>query len=285
MNIMDTFMTNAKGLAKNPLGIIALFISLIYGFACLVLGISGKSLVHEEKMPFIWFLIFFPVLILVTFVYLVTRHHQKLYAPSDFRDDSGFLSTMDLKRQAERLDAKTNELTLELIQNPTTTTTTTTNINGSTESIDVKPLDEVNSRNYDRNESIKSKYLLVENLVFSVLESEFNTPLIRSVASNQFYFDGMIELPTEILAFEVKYTPIGRLKKDVVLSKALRHIESVKKNFAPKKLRFILVVVHEGKNLDKLMTDISEIVENSNNQIEYRLYDLNELLKRFETVI
>ncbi|MCX6241384.1 MAG: hypothetical protein NTX43_06240, partial [Bacteroidetes bacterium] len=75
---MDTFMTNAKGLAKNPLGIIALFISLIYGFACLVLGISGKSLVHEEKMPFIWFLIFFPVLILVTFVYLVTRHHQKL---------------------------------------------------------------------------------------------------------------------------------------------------------------------------------------------------------------
>lgn len=95
--MIDKFMDNAKGLARNPLGIIALFISLIYGFACLVLGLSGNNLSHEEKMPFVWFLIFFPVLILITFIYLVTRHHQKLYAPFDFRDDSGFLSTMDTK--------------------------------------------------------------------------------------------------------------------------------------------------------------------------------------------
>ncbi|MEP7317788.1 MAG: hypothetical protein ABI921_03580 [Panacibacter sp.] len=97
MPMIDNFMNSAKGLARNPLGIIALFISLIYGFACLVLGLSGNSLSHEEKMPFVWFLIFFPVLILITFIYLVTRHHQKLYAPFDFRDDSGFLSTMDTK--------------------------------------------------------------------------------------------------------------------------------------------------------------------------------------------
>jgi len=37
MEIISDFMKETKNLTKNPLSIIALFISLIYGFACLVL--------------------------------------------------------------------------------------------------------------------------------------------------------------------------------------------------------------------------------------------------------
>jgi sugar phosphate permease len=70
------FLTNSKGLAKNPLGIIALFISLIYGFACLVLGISGTSLKENERLILIIFLVVFPIIILVSFVFLVTRHYM-----------------------------------------------------------------------------------------------------------------------------------------------------------------------------------------------------------------
>ena len=72
-----------KGLTRNPLGIIAFFVSLIYGFACLVLGTSLNNF-HgaEERLPLIWFIIFFPVLILIAFTYLVIYHHKKLYAPN-----------------------------------------------------------------------------------------------------------------------------------------------------------------------------------------------------------
>ena len=92
---MNDFMINAKGLAKNPLGIIALFISLIYGFASLVLGFAADSLKDNERIIFIWFLVTFPIIVLGVFVYLVVLHHKKLYSPTDFRDDKSFLETID----------------------------------------------------------------------------------------------------------------------------------------------------------------------------------------------
>lgn len=78
---------------KNPLGIIALFISLIYGLACVVLGVSIDKLSSTcERLPLIWFIISFPVLILFTFTFLVIRYHHKLYAPGDYRDEKNFIT-------------------------------------------------------------------------------------------------------------------------------------------------------------------------------------------------
>jgi hypothetical protein len=95
---MKEFMNNAKGLSRNPLGIIALFISLIYGFACLVLGIAGDKLETCERIPLIYFLIGFPVLILISFLFLVTKHHNKLYAPKDYRDERNFFKGFENQR-------------------------------------------------------------------------------------------------------------------------------------------------------------------------------------------
>ena len=80
MDTISAFGKTAKGLAKNPLGIIALFIVLIYGFASLVVAFSDK-LVAGERVPLIWFLVVFPCLVLAVFGWLVSRHHTKLYAP------------------------------------------------------------------------------------------------------------------------------------------------------------------------------------------------------------
>ncbi|SDS67069.1 hypothetical protein SAMN04487764_2764 [Gillisia sp. Hel1_33_143] len=87
---MTEFLSNAKNSSRNPLGIIALFISLIYGFACLVLGTSGEKLSSYEKIPIVYFLIVFPILILISFLFLVTKHHNKLYAPKDYKDERNF---------------------------------------------------------------------------------------------------------------------------------------------------------------------------------------------------
>lgn len=93
--ITQNFTKSAKDLAKNPLGIIALFIVLVYSFACLLFGFSAEKLIHEEKMPIIYFVIFFPIAILGLFGWLVAKHHNKLYAPSDFKDDNSFLQTVN----------------------------------------------------------------------------------------------------------------------------------------------------------------------------------------------
>ncbi|AKI02281.1 hypothetical protein IMCC20628_03595 [Hoeflea sp. IMCC20628] len=67
--------------ARNPLGIIALFISLIYGISALLLGASVDMLTPDNQERLVWFIICFPVGILLAFLYLVTWHHRKLYSP------------------------------------------------------------------------------------------------------------------------------------------------------------------------------------------------------------
>lgn len=91
MSTIKEFGNIAKGLARNPLGIIALFIVLVYAFASLVVGVSG-NLQPNERAPLIWFLVLFPVIVLATFAWLVSRHHDKLYAPSDFVNEENFIN-------------------------------------------------------------------------------------------------------------------------------------------------------------------------------------------------
>jgi len=110
-NPLNDFVAKTKGLTRNPLGIIALFISLIYGSACLVLSTSVNNLNGpNERLPLIWFIILFPILILIAFTFLVIKHHQKLYAPSDFKDEknfvNAFLGNKDIPSDLDKLITK-----------------------------------------------------------------------------------------------------------------------------------------------------------------------------------
>lgn len=96
MSQLNEFGTTAKSLARNPLGIIALFIVLVYGFASLVVAF-GSGLQPGDRTPLVWFLVVFPGLVLVTFAWLVSKHHLKLYAPSDYREESLFLQASQVK--------------------------------------------------------------------------------------------------------------------------------------------------------------------------------------------
>lgn len=92
--------------ARNPLGIIGLFISLIYGFANWMLGSTANTLVVHERIIIIWFIVLFPVLILIAFCYLVVYHHGKLYAPKDYNKDESFLQTLSPFDRFVRLSAE-----------------------------------------------------------------------------------------------------------------------------------------------------------------------------------
>ncbi len=63
-----------------------------------------------------WFVVLFPILVLVCFYILVTRHHGKLYAPDDYRDDQSFLQTLSPLQQAARLDEEIEASQEEAIQ-------------------------------------------------------------------------------------------------------------------------------------------------------------------------
>jgi Response regulator containing CheY-like receiver, AAA-type ATPase, and DNA-binding domains len=86
---IKSFAESAKGFTKSPLGIIALFIVLVYGFASIVVSL-GKNL-ENNATPLIYFLVLFPVIVFFGFLWLVAKHHNKLYGPSDFKDEDNFI--------------------------------------------------------------------------------------------------------------------------------------------------------------------------------------------------
>jgi CheY-like chemotaxis protein len=87
---LDTFGKTARSLARNPLGIIALFIVLVYGFAALVTAFAS-SFSPGERLPLIYFLVLFPILVLIVFAWLVSKHSGKLFAPSDFKNEDNYV--------------------------------------------------------------------------------------------------------------------------------------------------------------------------------------------------
>ena len=83
------FEHTAVKLSQGPLGIIALFIVLIHGFASLVLGLAG-DIGESNRSILVWFLVSFPVGVFAVFAWLVSTHHVNLYPPQAFRDESNF---------------------------------------------------------------------------------------------------------------------------------------------------------------------------------------------------
>jgi len=158
----ESFTKSAKDLSRNPLGIIALFIVLVYGFACLLFGFSSESLSADEKTPLIWFIIIFPVLILFLFGWLVSGHHDKLYSPSDYRDDRSFLTTLQQR-------SSKNHKTIE----------------NSNQRIDDLMKYGEGYKAIDEQETIIKKDLEARNLEYS---SETAKALIRQVSAFQFLY-------------------------------------------------------------------------------------------------
>jgi CheY-like chemotaxis protein len=89
-NNIDSFGKTAATLSRSPLGIIALFLALIYGITALLA--ASSSLSPSERLPLIYFIIFFPLLILGVFAWIVVRHPTHWFGPSDFRNEENYVT-------------------------------------------------------------------------------------------------------------------------------------------------------------------------------------------------
>lgn len=75
-------MKQIEQFSKNPLGIIASFVLLVYGVAGFVISCSFSNLHGAcERLPLIWFLVVYPFVFLILFFVLVMKYNLKLYAP------------------------------------------------------------------------------------------------------------------------------------------------------------------------------------------------------------
>jgi CheY-like chemotaxis protein len=90
------FGDTARGLSKNPLGIIALFIVLVYGMAAVVTALPSST-TAGEKLPLVYFLVLFPVLVLGVFTWLVVCYPANLFGPGDYARGETYVESVTRK--------------------------------------------------------------------------------------------------------------------------------------------------------------------------------------------
>jgi hypothetical protein len=223
MNTVQQFGNVAQRLARKPLGIIALFIVLVYGIAGLVFGTSIQHIQPAQQWPLIIFLVVFPVLVLIAFLWLLEKHHKKLYAPGDFRNDEAFLQALGEEKQRKRLREEAESVASA--QSPDADAERQTNVA------------EIPSR-------IPQEIFLAETLVFRELELRYGAPVRREVLwvhrGDRHGFDGAIVKDGRIeVAVDVKY--VRRSMPDHVARRTIQRIAQVSRQ-APFKTVLALVI-------------------------------------------
>jgi hypothetical protein len=206
----SAFLKNAKGFVRNPLGIIGLLISLIYSVTVIVAGLSPR-LTSDQRWVFVIFAALFPFPVLWVFFELVTKHHEKLYAPGDYRDERHFFGPQTAVDQQEREELEAQQLVAagkdEVEPTPDDLTKKPGTLAFQQGGAPV-PLE----KNAAPPKTVSEARALIkeaEDRVFQDLEPKFPTPIYRNtnlVGRNQYIaFDGITGEPgRRVVGIEVK---------------------------------------------------------------------------------
>ena len=259
---LKEFGNIAKKLSVNPLGIIALFIVLVYGIAALVLGLSSSSFEPGERLPLIWFLVGFPPIVLFTFAWLVAKHHAKLYAPKDYPDPTQFLQTLNTDQQRKKL-----EYEVELLE-------------------DKKPEIEVtrsqSSSGTPRN-VLMARVLLAEDLVLRELSADYGVDIRRQMGlGHDIGVDGMFVKDGAAFGIEVKY--FRHLKNVRNIVESLRRVHDHISGLGWKRFNLILAAViddTEAENVESVMESIDKAIGHLDMSLDIRYFRFSELTQKY----
>lgn len=278
---MKEFIENAKNFTRNPLGIIGLFITLVYGFANLLLGFSGNNLDNSQKWIMVIFVVKFPICILIAFIYLVTCHHTKLYAPSEYKNEENFLSGLNIEK-----GNNTNKINKEV----ETIESTAKELEEEEKELKAKSneLKEPNAYIRVKNrQEYKNIYLMARNFVINKLMEENNviissdSILTSKDGKRRIELDGFFKKGDTGVAIDIKYMHAGITIDSVALSilRTVNKIENVS-IMHKEPLEIILVVVYESisrATLKRLDRKIRTVMEDFEITFSIKLYDMNEL--------
>jgi hypothetical protein len=274
--------------ARNPLGIIALFITLIYAMSVLLLGLSVHDLTSFNQTLLVFFIVLFPVVVLSVFAWLVVSHHKKLYSPGDFRSDEAFNATSNIppeelgRRLSRELEIENKDK--QILENrepsevgqPVEKSETEIGNQGET-----TPLVQTLYR-----QAAFARAYMAEGLVFQELQREFGGAVKREVRISTpkgiAVIDGLIETQRETIAVEVKLArDLGQLKK--IIKPAWLQIGKYTSilNERYSNVHFILAIVVE---FDDEILNIEEMMRQwleERNNVRVRVFYFNELLTKY----
>lgn len=229
----SNFMSGALGFTKNPLGIIGLFVVLIYGLAVVVAGFSPE-LTNLQRWVMIALVASFPPCVLWTFYRLVTKHHAKLYAPADWRNEENFLRAMSTTERRQELRAEARMVV-------------------SAEADEAAAIPAKVPSGFEERRKLLSQLNEAKDLALDALEKRFELRIFRDVTSGDagYRFDGVsFDIGAGVTnIYEVKLIRVESATSKI-LSGAIAtvpdKVRAVAEKFPNDKISITLVIVTLG---------------------------------------
>jgi len=175
-----------------------LFIALIYGSAVIVSGAS-PYLTNNQRWVLVFFDAAFPNIVLYVFYVLVTKHHFKLYAPSDWKDERRVFGPQSFETKLAKEEEEVQEIAAS---------------EDTAERVDVSdpnrtlPPHPRTTLTVEAKRSLRALVQEAEELAFRRLSSEYVETIHKDVsvsAAGRFIaFDGVISTDERLALIEVK---------------------------------------------------------------------------------
>tara|TARA_R110002073_G_scaffold265037_2_gene428175 strand:+ start:449 stop:1276 length:828 start_codon:yes stop_codon:yes gene_type:complete len=261
----------------NPLALLAIFVWLNYGVAALFFSYGESEFSGALKWVMVLFIVLYPIGVFIGFLYLVIKHHTKLYAPMDYGDPTLFLKLADPVQVGERLQEEARALEDQ----------------GESVSNSVVRAPQVRPS--------VANAALVERLAFQKLQEVYSGPVQREVrlysgkalieqkegqntAHTGLVVDGVIHSGSSRVFVEIKFANAERFKEPV--NQAMRLMKDLASSLGGNANKFVVVIVlaHEGqKSFDDAEAQIQRLAM-SHKKVDVIIYSFHGLLKEFGLV-
>lgn len=274
------------GPIKNPLTIIAIFAAIAEISGTLVLPFIATS----NQSIYVWFLIVFPVLLIILFFLTLNFNHKVLYAPSDYKNEENFLQSLPRATLAEKVlkieaeiaeEEKTNLVEVEAPR-------TSTEIEGAAGDFPVNP----SSLTRSSRSSIHASHMLTEELIFRKLSKEFTTEIQREVKvsspGRRYIFDGIVKERGVTTVIEVRLVQRGFISS-LQLFEILTRIQDNAKLLPADQVtnfRLLLALASDESSIiqEQVAAQIDRLRPDFPYPIEVRFYNVGDLEREFDIV-
>lgn len=272
-------MIEKIGPIKNPLTIIAIFAAIAEISGTVVLPFIAT----ENQATYVWFLIVFPILLIVLFFLTLNFNHRVLYAPSDYQNEDNFLRSMPRATFTEKVQKIEAELAEE--EAPTAQPDAPASPVASPRTPEATP--PISYQTLVRR-STQATYMLAEELIFRKLSKEFSSEILRDVKlRGRYTFDGILRDKGVTTVIEVKFLRHSLMMMQL-RETLLRIHENVKFLLGEQAANFrvlLAIVGDEGTlNQERITTQIDKSRSEFPFAIEVRFYNLADLEREFNIV-
>lgn len=270
---------------RNPLGIIGLFIVLIYGIAGWTTNAASTVLSKHQLSLLLIFLVVFPFVILFVFYQLVTKHTSRLYEPRQYPNNETLHNAYGLSRseQKAKIDAE-----VEVIGQSGTSAEMAPKDNeygkvNKSKSAKKKTFISSDSLSVEVEKNIRDSIILSERLVVSDLECTFGVQVLAQQRYKGIPFDAIYDLGNKVMGVEIKYVP----KNQFNVGGILKHLQKMKGQIGKKNIDLMLVLVSEDLSDPRFGAGLKELQQQMEIQdiaAHVRVRDFSDLAKDISCV-